>query len=281
MKIAIFLIFIFHYIAAFAVVNRHKVVSLVELKGSLLPAETETDAEKIKRNSDTLYIFDFDNTLMAMQQELGSDQWYNWQSELIQKNDKKYAVAKTKGELFDIQYKLFALGKMRPVEPETAQIVKSLQKNGYKVIILTSRGSEYRTDTEKELTSLDLNFIDSAIGPRGGILEPYLPDLISNPRLVTYQNGILMGSGQDKGLLIRDLLEKTGYKPNKIIFIDDTPKNITNVDKEFDKSELQVHVVQYDAELKNVKKFEKDKSKVIRHWKLLKPVFDHYNKVER
>jgi hypothetical protein len=282
MNYAIFLIFILQFISAYGEVNHHKVISLTELKATLIPIEDVSKNDKQRRlNSEILYIFDFDNTLMAMKQDLGSDQWYNWQSELLRNKNKKDAVASSQSELFEIQYKLYALGNMRPVEDDTASVVKSLQANGFSVIVLTSRGQEYRTDIEKELSSIDLNFVDSAIGKKGGILEAFLPEQVPDSKLVTYQNGILTGSGQNKGLLIKDLLKRVGYKPKKIIFFDDSQKNITNVQNEFKKSDILVHVVQYDAELSRVKKFENDKSNAIKHWKLLKPIFEFYKKVEK
>ena len=43
------------------------------------------DAENLAKTHGTervLVVFDIDNTLMAMEQGLGSDQWYDWQSKL-------------------------------------------------------------------------------------------------------------------------------------------------------------------------------------------------------
>ena len=66
-----------------------------------------------------LVVVDIDNTTLAMTQALGSDQWYNWQYNFILKKiQSPYRVAANLDELLQIQGTLFALGKMRPPEPE-------------------------------------------------------------------------------------------------------------------------------------------------------------------
>jgi hypothetical protein len=227
-----------------------------------------------------LVVYDFDNTLMAMNQDAGSDQWYNWQQTALKSGNKKEAWVSTQSELYDLHYKLFALGQMHATEKETPLVVKTIQDMKIKSIVLTSRGDLYRNDVEIELDRIDTSFKASAIGPEGGYPSTFKPDGIENARNISYQDGILMGSGQNKGQILKWLLKKTNSQFKAIVFVDDTLKNIENVEKEYidDKS---VTVFYYTHEESRVKKFEKDKAQVKAEWKKLKPLLQFYEKKDQ
>ncbi len=224
-----------------------------------------------------LVVYDFDNTLMAMNQDAGSDQWYNWQKEVIKAGNKKEAWVSNQSDLYELHYKLFALGKMHATEKETPAVVKAIQDMKVKSIVLTSRGDLYRNDVQMELDRIGTSFKASAIGPEGGYPSTFKPEGIENAREVSYQDGIVMGSGQNKGQILRWLLKKTGSQFKAIVFVDDTLKNIENVEKEYvdDKS---VTTFYYTHEEARVKKFEKDKAQVNAEWKKLKPLLQFYEK---
>jgi hypothetical protein len=245
--------------------------SISEVQNFVTKKKTELGAESI------LVVFDFDNTLMAMDTDVGSDQWYQWQSELIKKGEKKSAVASSRGELFNLHYKMLALGDMHPVEANMADVVKAIQEMKVKSFILTSRGSELRNDIEIELVRGGMDFTDSAPGPKGGYTGTYLPEGIEHPREVSYQSGILMGSGQNKGVILKNFLKKIGAKYKTIIFVDDTLRNIENVENEY-KDDKTLTSFYYTHEEKRVQKFEKDKSQAIKEWKALKPALDLFSK---
>ena len=222
-----------------------------------------------------LVVYDFDNTLMAMNQDAGSDQWYHWQQTALKSGNKKEAWVSSQSELYDLHYKLFALGQMHATEKETPAVVKAIQDMKIKSIVLTSRGDLYRNDVEIELDRIDTNFKASAIGPEGGYPGTFKPDGIENARLISFQDGIVMGSGQNKGQILKGILKKTGSQFKAIVFVDDTLKNIENVEKEYtgDKS---VTTFYYTHEEARVKKFEKDKSQARAEWKILKPLLQFY-----
>lgn len=220
-----------------------------------------------------LVVFDFDNTLMAMNQDLGSDQWYNWQSGLLGKVKPQFAVAKTKEELFEVSYKLMALSKMHAVELDTVKVVQEIQKSKVKSIILTSRGPYFRNDTELELQRIGLNFKDSAIGPSNGYAGVFKPVGLEGARDISYMDGIIMGSGQNKGQILKLILDKTNSQFKVIIFIDDSLKNIQNMENQSFK-DTQLYTFYYTYEESKVKKFEKNKDKAIKSWKRLKTILD-------
>lgn len=218
-----------------------------------------------------LVVYDFDNTLMAMNQDIGSDQWYNWQSELLRDKKSKDAVAATRGELFDVHYKISALGKMHLVESAIPAIVKAIQQMKIKSIVLTSRGSVLRSDIESELADAELEFKSSAFGPEGGYASTFLPEGLDKAREISFMDGIVMGSGQHKGKILSSVLKKAGAKFKVIIFVDDTLKNIENMEETF-KHEVDLVTFYYSHEQERVEKFQKDKSKARREWQKLKLV---------
>jgi hypothetical protein len=224
-----------------------------------------------------LVVFDFDNTLMAMNTDVGSDQWYQWQSNLIKEGESKLAVAKSRSELFDLHYKMLALGDMHPVEKETPKVVKSIQEMNVKTFILTSRGSELRNDIEMELDRGFMDFKKSGPGPAGGYAETFIPENISGARAISYQNGILMGSGQNKGVFLKYFLNKIAVKFKSVIFVDYTLHNVENVENEY-KDDKSLTTFYYTHEEKRVQKFEKDKSQAIKEWKALKPAIELFKK---
>ncbi|MCC2677701.1 MAG: outer membrane protein [Pseudobdellovibrio sp.] len=268
MKLAIILIFFYHAVHA---AERVVTSSLAEVQSFVAKKVDAAGADAV------LVVFDFDNTLMAMNNDLGSDQWYQWQSSVIKNGDKKQMMASNRSELFDLHYKLFALGDMHTVEKETSAIVKQIQGMKVKSFILTSRGSELRNDTEIELDRGAMDFSGTAPGPAGGYPERFLPEGIESARFVSYQKGILMGSGQNKGLLLKAFLKKTGSAFKSIIVVDDTLKNIENIEAEY-KDDKSVTLFYYTHEEARVKKFETDKTQVWKEWKALKPVLDLYKK---
>ena len=86
-----------------------------------------------------------------------------------------------------------------------------------------------------------------------------------------------MGSGQNKGQLLRGLLKKLNLQFKTIVFVDDTLKNVENIESEY-KDDKSVYAFLYTHEEKRVKNFEKDKTQVWKEWNLLRPALDLYEK---
>ena len=102
-----------------------------------------------------LFVVDIDNTLLAMNQDLGSDQWFNWQSELLNKSpDSPDLVASDIEGLLRVQGTLFALSRMHPPEPMIPAVVQGVQLMECKSIVLTSRGPEFRDAAERSLRAV-------------------------------------------------------------------------------------------------------------------------------
>lgn len=247
-------------------------------------------------NQGVLLVYDIDNTLLAMNQDLGSDQWFTWQETKIKNGDFTDAVAKDFPGLLSAQGTLYALSSMHTPQPETPALIAQLQSENFTSLVLTSRGSDYRNATSRELEKNGIHMALTALEPKEGFASTYLPyDLnhlsesgltveevktlgLGQPRPVSYEDGIFMGSGQHKGAMLRTLLYKTAYNFPAIIFIDDQVKHLDRMEAAFSTQGVELITIRYGREDENVLRFQNsDKHSVINGWNnlnsLLKGLF--------
>jgi len=249
---------------------------------------------QVKQKSDkygpkeVLVVFDIDNTLLANDTDFGSDQWFDWQSDLIKKEQFEQAVAGDFNGLIDIQAMLYALGSMHKSQVDAEIIINKIKSLGGKVMALTARGYSTRNATIRELKRNGLSFEDSAIGMNAGFGFYYFPYNLDKPendgfsveeinlwglkkpRLVSYFGGILMSAGQHKGAMLRQLLFKTKEKFKAIIFVDDKKKNIDKMAQGFEQLPVDLINIRYTKEDGQVLRFiEGTKEMVNRQWKVL------------
>ena len=199
-----------------------------------------------------LVVFDIDNTLLAMEQGLGSDQWYDWQKEL---SDKDHCNPNNVGDRFAVQGALYFASAMRPTQPDANLQVKAIQAQGIPVIALTSRGLDYRLQTFRELRRNGFNFTASAIGPVGGYDEPFIP--VEKGRLSRYEDGVFLTAGQHKGEMLYALLQKTTTPmPAVIVMADDKQNNLDAIKETFSALNIPVHSWRITSEDQNVSGFD-------------------------
>ena len=206
---------------------------------------------EIAGKKNILVVFDIDNTLLAMEQGLGSDQWYDWQKHLSEDDQ---CNPRNVGERFAVQGALYFVSAMRLTQADGAAQVTAIQDQGVAVIALTSRGMDYQLQTFRELRRNNLNFSYSAIGPDGGFDEPFIP--VENGRPSLYDDGVFLTAGQHKGQMLLALLEKTGSRlPGVIVMADDKQKNLDAVKETFSALNVPVHAWRYTGEDDNVRMF--------------------------
>ena len=236
-----------------------------------------------------LVVVDVDNTLLAMNQDLGSDQWYNWQSGLL-KDDPSSPdlVAADFQGLLGVQGTLFALSRMHPPEPKLPKQMAEIQQLGLTTVVLTSRSHEFRDATERELkrNGYDLASTAPGINEVRGIFMPFDPvrqdahglsveivnEIKGQLRPVTYSGGIYMTAGQHKGYMLRTLLARTEPKKSfkAIVFVDDHKKHTTRMHAAFEDSPIQLVTFHYTREAGNVSNFnDSQKRHVVEDWRRL------------
>jgi len=212
-----------------------------------------------------LVVLDIDNTLLAMEQDLGSDQWYYWQKDLAQGDPCNPAAV---GDRFAVQGALFHASAMRATQPDAAAQVRRMQDAGLPVIALSSRGSNYRLATFRELRRNGFSFWSSALPPRHGWPEPFVPDGGERPAL--YEDGVFLTAGQHKGRMLEALLVKTGVeRPAAIVMADDKQENLDAIWESFAGGASGVHAWRYTREDPVVAAF--DAAGATGQWEALRP----------
>ncbi len=216
-----------------------------------------------------LVVFDIDNTILAMEQGLGSDQWYEWQKGL---DEADRCNPQNVGDRFAVQGALYYASGMRRTQEDGAVRLGNIQDLGVPVISLTSRGQNFRLPTFRELRRNGFSFSYSAIGPAGGYDEPFMP--VNNGRLSRYEDGVFFTAGQHKGQTLLALLEKTGHRmPAVIVMVDDKQKNLDAVKETFSALNVPVHAWRYTGEDENVRTFDAEQAAAL--WKSIKDPLRH------
>ncbi len=200
-----------------------KVIPTVDLAEALAPLQT-LPAEK------TLVVFDIDDTLLTATEFFGSDKWYDWQRgraldaqgqpQPIADGDKVACLFDTLGISFEIATNV-------PTQANMANLVHSIKND---IVILTARSGAYRAATMRELARNDLDFKSKhMLGDKQALVYDVTMD--GRTAQVSYQQGVFMASGMNKGVMLLDLLSKVNQHYDNVIFVDDKLKNITNMQK--------------------------------------------------
>jgi hypothetical protein len=136
---------------------------------------------------------------------------------------------------------------MRPAQADAAEQVQRIQQAGLKAIVVTSRAPDCRRQTFEDLSSNNLAFSASAWPPQSGYPEPFLPEGAGRP--VAYENGVYFTAGQNKGDMLKALLEKTGNpKPILIVMADSNRQDLSAMMKTFSWTNTKVHAWRYTRE---------------------------------
>lgn len=230
--------------------------------------------------ANVLVVLDIDNTLLATDQDLGGDAWFNWQAGLLRKEPKSpHLVAPDFAGLLRVQGILFAMTKMHPPEKSTPAAVARLQKSGAGVMALTSRGPEYRDVTMAALAAHGYDFRKGSPYGYPGRWLPTPAGLSKDEqkafgfvtvRPVSYMSGVFLSSGQHKGGLLRMLFELRKLRYKAILFVDDHGKHVRRVRAAWKDRDVELVTYRYARMDEQVKRFrESDKAKVTAQWKKL------------
>jgi uncharacterized protein DUF2608 len=236
-----------------------------------------------------LLVLDIDNTIMAMNHELGSDQWFEWQKYLLDNQpNSKYLVAKDFAGLLEAQGVLYNLAKMHPPQKDLPAIIGRVQGMGVHTLLLTSRGPEFRVATERELRGNGYDFARTELPVHdlpGGDYLPYdLDDLESDgltkrdadafklgePRRVSYANGLFMTAGQPKGAMMITMLKYANPDIQAVVYVDDNIRHVAYVFAAVAGRGKEITAYHYTREDNNVNRFQYgDKDDVAHRWKKL------------
>jgi hypothetical protein len=238
-------------------------------------------AEKISQltanGEKPLIVIDIDNTLLTSTSNIGGDIWYQWQRGKL--DVKPSAEDKVDCLFQDSIGLLYELIPMKIIEDDVPNTVSKWQDKGLTVMALTSRSPNYRYATEREMVRNQFDMTRTALKAKG---SDELPIYIDNPkRPLSYINGIMMTTGMNKGTMLDYILDKTGQSFSSVVFIDDSQKNITNMEKAYkDDASIDMNIFHYTkVEHDRIKQYgsvltQKQADKMANDWKELNVVLD-------
>ncbi|ABG40917.1 hypothetical protein Patl_2401 [Paraglaciecola sp. T6c] len=176
----------------------------------------------------TLLVFDIDDTLLTATEFFGSDKWYDWQrGRAISPSGKVIATQDSEKVncLFDTLGMVFEIAVNKPTQADMATLVNGVSND---VVILTARSGAYRAGTMRELARNQLDFSDKSLtSPDVGLHYDYT--LGGRTANVSYVDGVFMVQGMNKGVMLLDLLARTGHEYSSVVFVDDKQHNIDNM----------------------------------------------------
>jgi len=221
----------------------------------------KTVAELSRRHGGdkVLVVFDIDNTLLTAERDFGSDAWFKWQDAIRKRPGcEGDRVAEDFDGLLDVQHLAYSIGQMRPTQAGTAVLIGFLADAEHGVMALTARGPEIRSPTVRELGRNGVTFPTGPPCRPGSTEKPSLcaergfisaetilavaQEALSarereilgpDPRLISYADGVMMVSGQNKGLMLRLLLASSQVPYAAIVFVDDGAENVVAVERAF------------------------------------------------
>ncbi len=173
------------------------------------------------REEGVLFIYDIDNTLITLDQMLGTDQWFLSRLDQLKKEmkDPQKALNKALTEWTAVQ----CISKVREVEEGSSAMIKSQQEDGVMCMALTTRGLAISDRTVDQIHFIGVDFTVTA--PFKGNLVFHTTDTI------IYKDGILFNSATHKGDALVEFFRQIDFIPKKVVFINDKHKHLASVEE--------------------------------------------------
>lgn len=182
-----------------------------------------SDIQEIKQEvtKGTLVFFNIAEVLMDTETSLGTQAW------------RKDIRSRLTPQLHD-ELTLFVFENVPPKSPDpsTPALIKEFQSEGITTFAFTSRGrTEWYSSqvpnvdliTEKLLLLIDIDFSQTELNEQLSLLPELFEDY--------FHSGVIYATNkQDKGELLLQILEATGYRPEKIVFVDDKADSLISLE---------------------------------------------------
>lgn len=236
--------------------------------------------------SETLVVFDIDNTLLRLPNDFGSEQWFLWQSELLKRNTQTLPLVTDSIEhLLQAQSWIYYQNPMSIVDWKEKQWIEHLQRVGAAVITLTSRSLNVKEATLRELhrnqipltsaRALGLQVQSKAYLPyelnrlaESGLTPQDVTEFKLGPAsYVSFDLGAFITQGQNKGIMLKTLIHRMNRQFKSIIFIDDRLTHIESMRKMASRISEKVYSIHFNYSENWTQPFLfGDKSKVEKQW---------------
>lgn len=171
-------------------------------------------------DSQTLVVFDIDNTLIATKQMAGGDLWFQYSigKYISEGFNLKEAVAKTLPDYMRLQHST----EVVPIEEDTAHVIHLLQKKGIYSVGLTKRSPELAYRTFAQLSSIGIHLGKNPPKCQNLNMASHFP--------LQYIEGILFVGHRNKGEFLVEVLNELEFPLQKIVLIDDKMKYVREVE---------------------------------------------------
>lgn len=173
----------------------------------------------LNTSSKYLIFIDIDNTLITPTTDLGSDHFFDWQIDLIQKNDSQ-ALANSIPNMLKILFQLWENINYRLCDNEINWVFENLIKEEkLDIVLCTARSIETQNITFQSLEQFNIT----------QYLSAKLVDNIwneTNTLNFKIKDGIIYCDGKNKGQIIESLIKNINKSYNYIILIDDKLSNL-------------------------------------------------------
>jgi|SRR5581483_771155 len=186
----------------------------------------------VHRGRAPLLAFDIDNTLLATDPFLGSEQWVDSMLESLSslgRAGKSDLFARRAHQLLDCVYDpivqtLAHAGCYRLTEAGVPHRLARLQRMGVPMIAVTSRSPAVAQATIRSLRANGIDFGRSRLGRD-------LPELraLGSTYPAVFRDGALFTRGQDKGILLHALLSIQRVFPDAVLYVDNKQKEVDRV----------------------------------------------------
>lgn len=177
------------------------------------------EMNKYKNDEGVLFLYDIDDTLVHLNQKVGTDQWFlHRYSELKKDMDSQKALDVALSEWTGIQ----SISGLYEVESGTSEMIGQQQEEGVILIGFTTR--DY---TLSRCTKLQLNSVGIDLSKTAPVKEE---THFMNGNGIIFKDGVLFTAGTDKGVTLFKFLELIDFHPKKIVFINDKRQNIGEVE---------------------------------------------------
>ncbi len=237
--------------------------------------EMEAHVKELGSPESTLVVMDNDDTLTTMScpdradlkncQYLGGAAWFSWQEEQLQ-NLAQPRVANNFDDLLTVASTLFAINNMPYTAPDVPIVLNNLTQQKVRLLVETARGNGDAAATVRQFETLQVKHSNDStlqalisnhsltFNGNPGKASPYTMECngkTTSP--LTYQQGAMYLSGQSKGPILKCMLEEhnkygDGKDIKNVVFIDDTPSNVTSVFNTFkDSDDFTVVALNYKA----------------------------------
>ncbi len=235
---------------------------------------------------EVLVVFDIDNTLLKLERDLGSEQWFLWQKELLdQKNHQLPLVADSLEDLLTVQSWIYHTYPMTLVTPAEGYWIHRLRQLGAATVALTSRSLNVHEATLREVYNNALELAKAEELGLDGNGYAYLPYSLENPeasglsrsdidifklgspREVVFDQGVLLTQGQHKGAMLKTLMSRMQRKFKAVIFIDDRLGHIEAMRSMSDTVPQEIYSIHFNLSETWTRPFlQGDKTKTEKDW---------------